>query len=573
MSSLIVACARPGTESPFSGDDLRRCAARLSPDNLTPHAPLVFEDPGQLVAVVNPLPDLPRTRGAVCAGALVGAAVGWDATGSRRPDGSYAACRWDEDRLELVTDNLASRALWYVQRGDLFLASTSQRALVYLLGDLRLNDAAVSWLASSGTLGPDNAWDTRLLRVPPATVLSLDRRAWTLRATTESLEHDPEPLPDEVHLQRWREAILETCAQLDVDLETWLLPLSGGLDSRTLLAALVEGGRRPRCVTWGLRSSLDDASSDSIVARRLAEHYGVEHSFFPTDPGEEPPGAIIDRFLVAGEGRTDQIAGYLDGLAVWRKLFEEGRTGVIRGDEPGWGYDACYSEADVRRGNRIEALSDFPSGHLVQRLGLAPQSLPEWVAQRPGESLILYDARLVDSYQFPIDLGPLNDIKCAYVEVANPFIADRVMLVTRALPERLRKERRGFTALASALGPPIPEAERSAFAGLGAILSTRGFVDEMLAELTSTRAERICERRALDLVAAGLRRPKPAPTRRRLRHVLRAVVPGRVRMAVRVDPPAVLSTARLAFRLSIASRMAAMLSADAAALSQRADRP
>ena len=38
--------------------------------------------------------------------------------------------------------------------------------LVCLLGDLRLNDEAVAWLASSGTLGPDNAWDTRLRRVP-----------------------------------------------------------------------------------------------------------------------------------------------------------------------------------------------------------------------------------------------------------------------------------------------------------------------------------------------------------------------------------------------------------------------
>ena len=43
---------------------------------------------------------------------------GWGATGSQRPDGSYAVCRWDADRLELVSDNLASRAIWYVLDGD-----------------------------------------------------------------------------------------------------------------------------------------------------------------------------------------------------------------------------------------------------------------------------------------------------------------------------------------------------------------------------------------------------------------------------------------------------------------------
>ncbi len=565
MSGLIVACARPGTELPYSADDLRRCAARLSPDNLTPHAPRLLADPGLIAAVVNPMPDLPRAPGAVCLGGLVGAHDGWDATGSRRPDGSYAICRFDAERLELVTDNLASRALWYVLRGDVLLASTSQRALVCLLGDLRLNDAAVAWLASSGTLGPDNAWDTRLRRVPAATVLSLDRRAWTLKQATESLEHEPEPLPDAVHLQRWREAILETCAELDVSLDTWLLPLSGGLDSRTLLAALVAGGRRPRCVTWGLRRSLEDPESDSVVARRLAAYYGVDHSFFATDPGDEPPRVLIDRFLVAGEGRTDQIAGYLDGLAIWKTLFDEGVTGVIRGDEPGWGEDACFSASDVRRGNRIEAISDFPSGHLIRQLGLARQPLPGWVGQRPGESLVLYDCRLTSSYEFPLDLGPLNDIKCAYVEVANPFLGDRVVRMMRALPEHLRRERKGFTAVVDRLGPPIPAAKRSALAGLTPALHGPPFLDEMLTELASSDAERICERRALDLVADDLRRVRPTSASRSLRHAARTVMPRRVRASLRLSPKASLATARLAFRLVLASRMATMLTADAAA--------
>ena len=379
MSGLIVACARPGTELPYSAADLRRCAARLSPDHITPHAPLLLAQPGLTVAVVNPMPDLPRAPGAVCLGGLVGAGDDWGAPGSRRPDGSYAVCRWDAERLELVSDNLASRALWYVLSGDLFLASTSQRALVCLLGDLRLNEAAVAWLASSGTLGPDNAWDTRLRRVPAAAVLSLDRRTWTTQCTAGSLDHDPQPLPDEVHLRRWRDAILETCAELDVSLDTWLLPLSGGLDSRTLLAALIEDGRRPRCVTWGLRRSLDDPESDSVVARRLADHYGVEHSFFPTDPGDEPARVLIDRFLVAGEGRTDQMAGYLDGLAVWKTLFDDGATGVIRGDErrmglhrPPLGHLRDGAERTFRPCRTT--LRPISSGSL----GLAPQSLPDW---------------------------------------------------------------------------------------------------------------------------------------------------------------------------------------------------
>ena len=574
MSGLIVACARPGAELAFTAEDVRRCAARLSPDHITPRAPLLFEDQGLVVAVVNPIPDLPTTAGAVCLGGLIGAGTEWGATGPRRPDGSFAVCRWDADRLELVTDNLASRAVWYVLDGDVFLASTSQRALVCLLGDLRFIDAAVAWLASSGTLGPDNAWDTRLKRVPAAAVLSLDRRAWTLECASEPFEPHPTRLPDETHLQRWRDAILASCAELDVSLDTWLLPLSGGLDSRTLLAALMQAGRKPRCVTWGLRHSLDDPESDAVVARRLAAHYGVEHAFHATDPRDESARLLIDRFLVAGEGRSDQIAGYLDGLAIWKEFFEAGVSGVIRGDEPGWGYDIPFSAADARRSNRMETIADFPAGHLIRRLGMAPQPLPEWARQRPGETLILYDNRLTDAYQFPFDLAPLNDVKCAYVEVVNPFIADRVIQVACELPEHLRRERRGITAVASALGPPIPPAKRSALVGSAQLLlSSQPVTDEVIAELSSTGAERICERRGLDRVISALRRPGTAPARRRLRDGVRAVVPRRVRVMINPDPALKLSTFSLALRLHMASRMAAMLSADAAALRNRAGRP
>jgi hypothetical protein len=189
------------------------------------------------------------------------------------------------------------------------------------------------------------------------------------------------------------------------------------------------------------------------------------------------------------------------------------------------------------------------------------------VQPRSGESLVLYDSRLTDSYQFPLDLGPLNDVKCAYVEVANPFISDRLMSITRALPEHLRTERRGFTAVVDGLGPPIPAAKRSSLASLASALRSNSFTDAMLAELQSTDAERVCDRRALDLVVDGLRRRQPDSARHRLRGTARAILPERLRMAVNPEPKSRLALPRLAFRLYIASRMAGMLIAYAAAAS------
>jgi hypothetical protein len=575
MSGLIVACSRPGTDLPFSAEDVRTVAARLSPDHIAPRAPLVVEEPGLAVAVVNPIPDLPRAPGAVCLGGLVGGDGGWSATGAGRPDGSYAVCRWDSGRLELVTDNLASRTIWYVLDGDVFLASTSQRALVSLLGDFRLSSGAVAWLASSGSLGPDGGWDTRLRMAPPAAVLTLDRRTWTTRCAAESLDPHPEALPDKVHLQRWRDAILETCRELEVSLDTWLLPLSGGLDSRVLLAALIAADRRPRCVTWGLRRSLDDPANDAVVARRLAEHYRLDHRFLATDMDDTPARVVIDRFLAAGEGRTDQIAGYLDGLCVWKTLYEDGVSGIIRGDEPAWGYTTIYTDADVtRRADGGAVVADYPQGHLIRQLGLAPQSLPAWMARGDGETLQHYASRLWERHGFQAHLAPLNDVKAAYVEIVNPFVSDRVMTVARALPETLRSQRRGFKAVAAGLSPPIPVAKHSAIDGASRLLSSSApVIDEITAVLSSPEAERICDRQGLDRVSSALRTPGSARAEPRVVGAVRAAVPRRVKAALRPRPPATLSAFKLAFRLHLAIRMATMLEADAAVLRDGAGRP
>ncbi len=52
------------------------------------------------------------------------------------------------------------------------------------------------------------------------------------------------------------------------------LMLSGGVDSATILFALLDLGVKPRCVTFGLG---DTVSTDMAVAAAICAHFGVEH--------------------------------------------------------------------------------------------------------------------------------------------------------------------------------------------------------------------------------------------------------------------------------------------------------
>ena len=565
MSGLIVVCVRGASEDARLRGVLQRCALRLAPDNITPRSLSLWLSPGLGFVVTNPAPGLSLDARGVCLGAVQGRSTSWSRVASPPPDGSYVLFRHDEGELELVSDVLASRTVWYVKTPDLFLASTSQRALVSLLGDLQLDREALLWMATSGTLGPAASWDRRLMRLPGASTLSLDRRTWSLHLTTDPIRFDPADRADDEHKAELGAAILDACADLRVDFSDWVLPLSGGMDSRALLLAFLAAGRRPDCVTWGLQSSVMDPANDAAVAKVLAATVGVEHRYYSTDHSDEEVGDVLTRFLVAGEGRTENFAGYTDGLATWKRLYESGVAGVIRGDEPGWGYRTYHSESYARRRVHLAILDDYPPSHLIHRLGLEPQPVPSELLRRESESLTTYRDRIYEAFNLPTFFAALNDVKTPYVEIANPFLSRRVVSVVRSLPDHLREHRRAFAAFVRAYGPDVPFASKPAPAEPAEYLARPELVTEIRRELGSSRAENVLDRPGLERLDAALDGSSAFDARRGLRQATRRMVPDELARRLRPNAAILLSARELSFRLYIASRMAAMLSADAAA--------
>jgi hypothetical protein len=360
-------------------------------------------------------------------------------------------------------------------------------------------------------------------------------------------------------------ALLDACADLRVDFTDWVLPLSGGMDSRALLLAFLATGRRPDCVTWGLGGAVADPANDAAVAKVLAETVGVAHRYYSTDHSDEEVGDVLTRFLVAGEGRTEDFAGYTDGLATWKRLFESGVAGVVRGDEPGWGYRTYHSESYARRRVHLRILDDYPPSHLIHRLGLEPQPVPPELRRRDTESLTTYRDRIYEAFNLPTFFAALNDVKTPYVEIANPFLSRRVVSVVRSLPDHLREHRRAFAAFVHAYGPDVPFASKAAPAEPTEYLARPGLVTEIRRELGSSGAENVLERSALDLLDAALDGSPAFSAQRGLRQAARKVIPDELARRLRPNAAILLSPRELAFRFYIASRMAGMLHRDAAA--------
>lgn len=189
-------------------------------------------------------------------------------------DGAYALAVFDEARRELTlaTDRLGFRTLYFAETADWIAYASEVKALLAARESVPpLDEAGLRQLFGFHHLfGQRTLWEgIRLL--PPAslwTVSATERREGSYWSFDE-IRKDPRP-GDEVREEfgrLWRRAIARR--RRDV---TMPLLLSGGLDSRSVLAELVHQEADVSTLTFG-----DRRSPDVRIAARVARIAGVPH--------------------------------------------------------------------------------------------------------------------------------------------------------------------------------------------------------------------------------------------------------------------------------------------------------
>lgn len=504
MSKAILVCFREGEPSSEFRTKLELLNQRLSPDNITSPPPLIINNNGILIAIFNPNKALSIKHTSVCLGNMIAPSENWSEPIAEAPDGTYALFRSDDNAVELVADIVASRTIWYIQTEEMFLAATSQRAIVSLLGDFQLNRVTVSWMLSAGMLGPDNSWDQRIKPVGSDSRVLLDRASWKLTVHREDGDFTPLDLPVAEHKKRLKQALEETFAHLQLDYSKWILPLSGGFDSRAALIMLLQNQRKIRSVTWGLQPSLNDELNDAYIAKALAEHFNLEHRYLEINISDEPIETIVNRYLVAGEGRIDHIRAYMDGFKVWKLLFEEGNVGVIRGDQ-GFPSNPAYTSFRLKQYNGLSFLSDYANLKDFNEFDLVKQTIPEYLQRKSGESLVGWRDRLYHQIRIAMYFAALNDLKCAYVEIINPLLSRRVIKQVRTIPPALKTDKKLFKELVHEIGPDIRFAKREATASRRSVEQNRSMTDFILSELNSTYAEAIFSKRFVNFINQNMK--------------------------------------------------------------------
>jgi hypothetical protein len=567
VRAVLVVSRHPGQPNRLDGysDALNR---KLAGANIGPRAPTVIRRSGLSAALLNPNGAARLEGASIAIGTLLEPRGDWHVPGAALPDGSFALLRADDAHVELAADSVGSRTLWYTLTEQELIVSSSQRAIVTLLGSFEPNRDVLPWMLSSGTLGPTAAWDKRVHRVQPGERVLLDRASWRMTSTVEKTKFvADEEASRTAHLERLRAAVMNACRRWSFDARKWVLTLSGGTDSRSLLCLLRERGIE--AVTWGRPDSAEQDGSDAHVARQVAAALAVPHRFFAID-SRCAPDVTLDRFLAAGEGRVARISGYVDGFQIWKTLFDEGYDGVIRGDEA-FGHIPVTSPYGARWTANLTTLADYYSVAEREAFELPEQTIPERLTRGRDETLATWRDRLYQQFRVPTVLAGLTDLKAAYVEVGNPLLAQSVLECVRALPDELRTRKCLWREVVEAQLPNVALATRVAIPSLKEFLADRRVVELMIDELSSERTQGIfaplLRARCCAALRAEWRAPRP-PRRINTRSpVLARAVPKRLRLAVRYwrAPSPGIDPLALAFRAVVAARMHALLTADAAA--------
>ena len=227
-------------------------------------------------------------------------------------DGSFNALVIDLKKREAVlcNDRMGHRQMYYFEDGDIFMFSAEYKAFFAYDGFKAILDmaGAADYFNFDYLLGEKTFLrDVKFL--PGGRIISFKgnkvefRKYWDFDFG-KPLDYDLPGLIEKAD-SIYRRIIRKRVG----DVDNIILPLSGGLDSRFILAHALEAGAGPRAFTHGRRNCLDHR-----IARKVASALGVEHyNFIQIDPSWVVEH--MEKFVFLSEGMTEASPAILLGIS------------------------------------------------------------------------------------------------------------------------------------------------------------------------------------------------------------------------------------------------------------------
>ncbi len=399
--------------------------------------------------------------------------------------------------VTLWTDRAGTRPVFMTVIHDLVVVAPELKCFRHLPGaDCTLVPGSLAAMALNGALLDEHTYYRGVRLLGPARRVTITPhgvrmdRYW--QRTFENAASGRPPSAAQV-----AEVLCQATQRHLAPFQRPVLALSGGVDSRLLLAAARRSGLDLPAVSWGF-DHVDDAGSDCQVAGELARQTGTRHRLLRPDVDALPEHA--ERIVQLTDGLTGHLGNYVEGEQT-AKMLAADFDAVVRGDEVFDGYPPVPSRRSalehlgVKVGKRLwllhfllrsdvrrAVLADYAAQQRML-LGTVPASVP------PSEVTdILYPQN-----RFPRVIASQSPVFRAHLEVVCPLMDNAVVDLFLPCTRAERAEKRYAaecvrTEFPDEFAPPLAARHsrtswRTRFPRLGRV--QRFFVETLLEPLAS----------------------------------------------------------------------------------------
>jgi len=224
------------------------------------------------------------------------------------PDGGFIALEFDKssDTLKIASDLFNAQRWFYFQKENEWVISNSLRSLHRAATPKpALDDRAMPYLLRMGYIPEPFTPLKNVFSLATGQQLEVSRGKESIKTRAALPVHRRANLQTDKLGERVAESICSEVKRQIEGLDSIWIPLSGGIDSRFLLACLLEAvaPEQIHTLTFGSAHSLD-----ARIGSRLAKLCGVKNTLLL--PDERPLREIIDQNFAVAEGLYWTVPDY-----------------------------------------------------------------------------------------------------------------------------------------------------------------------------------------------------------------------------------------------------------------------
>ncbi|MCD4779828.1 MAG: asparagine synthase [Candidatus Omnitrophica bacterium] len=366
-----------------------------------------------------------------------------------------------EKKLCIVNDITSSIPVYYAVVDEVLYFAPEVKALLKIPSlDKQINFTGLAQFLSSGMVYSGNTYFNSIKALMMSTVMSVHFPSHKIvQAPYWSFNFDEtvkdkgmscyaEPLADLINKAIKRRVRDNTAKRIGVF-------LSGGYDSRTILAACLQNNVQVETITHGVEQQ--KPFSDALIAKELSDKLGIKNHFHKLIPNDMQHH--LQDVVYRTDGLTDQVGNYPSGLDNQRQMRESFDV-VLRGEELfGW-QGGVFNEDDALASFNLVPLPNkyrsilgekhFPGMRQASEAGLKN------ISKRCGlKDLMNRKDLYVFAQGVPHFWGILNYFKNMVIDIRNPLWDKDLLTFIAKLPPQYRIYRNLFRRTVRTAYPDI----------------------------------------------------------------------------------------------------------------------